>query len=193
MTATKKINFLSIEEFQTQFLDSRCQYHEGEVWQLQATTPTHNNFQGAFAEILRSQFHKKTGGTKPGGWWILPEAAVRYGTKNLFSHDLAGWQRSRVPQIPEDFPVLIRPDWVCEILSSNASNDLVKKKAVLHEFEVPFYWIVDPVLRILNVLEWSEKGYTSVLDVTEDFVGKIPPFGAVELNAFLLFGGDENV
>lgn len=191
MTTAKKINLMTIEEFQEQFLETRCQYHAGEVWQTQATTPTHNNFQGAFAEILRSLFHKKGGGKRPGGWWILPEAAVRYASTSLFSHDLAGWQRVRVPEIPKNFPIKERPDWVCEILSSNAANDLVKKKAVLHEHQVPFYWIVDPELKLINVLEWSEKGYVSILDVTEGFVGKIPPFDAVNLKANVLFGEED--
>ena len=191
MTVAKKLKPLTIEEFESQYSETRCQFHEGEVWDAQATTAEHNNFQGAFAEILRPLFHKKGGPGKPGGWWILPECAVRYLTRNYFIHDLAGWRRSRVPDIPKGIPVITRPDWVCEILSTNEANDLVKKKAVLHEHEVPFYWIVDPTEKVITVFEWSPKGYVSILDVTTGFEGKIPPFDAVTLKANVLFGEED--
>jgi hypothetical protein len=34
-------------------------------------------------------------------------------------------------------PVTVRPDWVCEILSTNRSNDLVVKMKILREAGVP--------------------------------------------------------
>ncbi len=71
--------------------------------------------------------------------------------------------------MPRKFPVDVRLDWVCETLSSNASNNRIKKKALLHEDEVPYYWIVDPDEKSINVLEWNKKGCVSILDVTERF------------------------
>ena len=68
---------------------------------------------------------------------------------------------------------------------------MVKKKAVLHEHEVPFYWIVDPTEKVITVFEWSPKGYVSILDVTPGFEGKIPPFDAVTLKANVLFGEED--
>ncbi len=188
MTAAKKLNTLSIEEFQTQYFGTKCQFHEGEVWQAQATTPDHSYLQSCFAAYLHQYFNKTGGPKQPGGWWILTEVAVRYSAKSLFSHDLAGWKRSRFPERMRRYPITERPDWVCEILSTNETNDLVKKKAVLHEHEVPFYWIADPSEKVITVFEWSPKGYVSILDVTEGFEGKIPPFDAMHLKANVLFG-----
>ena len=105
---------------------------------------------------------------------------------------MAGWRRARILEIPRKFPVDVRPDWVCEILSSNSPNDRIKKKAVLHEHEVPHYWIVDPGEKSINVLEWDEKGYVSILDVTEGFEANIPPFESVILKANILFGEEED-
>lgn len=51
--------------------------------------------------------------------------------------------------------------------------------------------IVDPTEKSINVLEWSEKGYVSILDVTAGFEGKIPPFDALTLKANVLFGEEE--
>ncbi len=192
MTTPQKPKLLTIEEFQEAYQGTRCQFHEGEVWQAQATTADHSDLMGAISEILRQLFHKRSGPQNPGGWWILPEVAVRYEMGSLFSHDLAGWRRSRVPERPSGFPVTVRPDWVCEILSTNSNNDRIVKKAVLHKCEVPFYWIVDPIERSIQIFEWCDKGYVSVLDVTAGFEGKIPPFDAVTLKANVLFGEEED-
>ena len=191
MNVAKKIEPMTIDHFIRNFEGTRCQFHEGEIWEAQATTFDHSELMGAISEVLRALFNKRGGPRKPGGWWIVPEVAVKYETGSLFSHDLAGWQRQRVPTRPTGFPVSFRPDWVCEILSSNSSNDRITKKAVLHKSEVPYYWIVDPLERSLNVLEWSGKGYISILDVTPGFVGKIPPFDAVDLSANALFGEED--
>lgn len=191
VSTAKKTSPLTIDEFETLDLAPRCEFHEGQVWNAQATTPAHNNLQGALSEVLRSLFHKKPGGSRPGGWWILPEAAVRYGTKSLFVQDLAGWRRTRVPEIPKEFPIRQRPDWVCEILSTNQANDRHTKRLVLHEQEVPFYWRVDPNERMIEVYEWDDKGYILSQSQNEAFVGRIPPFDATDLKASVLFGEED--
>ena len=182
---------MAIEEVQDQYLDTRCQFHEGEVWEGQATTPDHSYLQSSLAEAMRTLFNKTGGPKTPGGWWIFTEVAVRYSEKSLYSHDLAGWKRSRFPERTLRFPMTDRPDWVCEILSSNTANDLVKKRAVLHRNEVPYYWLVHPTEKIITVLKWTAEGYVSFMDVTEDFVGKIPPFDAIDLKANVLFGEED--
>jgi hypothetical protein len=30
---------------------------------------------------------------------------------------VAGWRRERMPEMPDDEPIRVVPDWVCEILS----------------------------------------------------------------------------
>lgn len=191
MPTAKKIDLITIEQFQKQYFDTGCQFHQGEVWEAQATTPDHSYLQGSLAEILRTQFNKTSGPQKPGGWWIFTEVAMRYADTSLFSHDLAGWRRARCVERPRRFPIVERPDWVCEILSTNTARDLVTKKAVLHKHEVPFYWIVHPTDKVITVLEWTQKGYTSILDVNEGFEGKIPPFDAINLKANVLFGEED--
>ena len=192
MPALKKLKPITIEEFIEQYEGTRCQFHDGEIWEAQATTPDHSDLMGAMSEVLRTLFHKRGGPKSPGGWWIFPEIAVRYSEGSLFSHDLAGWKRSKVPERPRKYPVTEKPDWVCEILSSNTANDLVKKKSVLHRHEVPYYWLAHPTERLITVLKWSPEGYVSIMDLTEDFIGKIPPFEGVELKANMLFGEEDD-
>ena len=109
-----------------------------------------------------SPFFQKVGGGGggPGGWWIGTEIHVVYpGRPNGFLHDLAGWRRDRHTQKPTEKKITARPDWVCEILSSNRTNDLIRKTRVLHEHRVKHYWTLDLREEILNVMRWVEGGY----------------------------------
>ncbi|MBX3193251.1 MAG: Uma2 family endonuclease [Labilithrix sp.] len=71
----------------------------------------------------------------------------------------AMWKHERTPERPRGRPIRIRPDWVCEILSSsNARNDLGIKPAAHHRTGVPHYWIVDPARETLTVYRSSSDG-----------------------------------
>jgi Uma2 family endonuclease len=183
---SKKINPITIEEFIKNYEGTRCQFHKGEVWEAHPTSPDHSHLQLYIGRLLANHFGK---GSEPnGGWWLFTEVAVKYGDNSLFSHDLAGWRRSRVSHRPKRYPVSERPDWVCEILSANSARDLITKKKILFENEVPYYWIVNPLENILSVFEWSPKSYLSILDIDLSFVGKIPPFDAIDIKLAVLFG-----
>jgi Uma2 family endonuclease len=116
---------------------------------------------------------------------------VRYGSRYLFYHDLAGWKKSALPERPKEYPVSQRPDWVCEILSQDRKHDEVVKKHILHTQKVPYYWIVDPVIETISVFEWNEKEYISILELNISYVGFIPPFWGREISMRSLFGEDE--
>ena len=53
MTALKKVSPVTIEEFIENFEGTRCQFHEGEVWEAQATTPDHSDLNGAQKDTFR--------------------------------------------------------------------------------------------------------------------------------------------
>jgi Uma2 family endonuclease len=134
-------------------------------------------------------------GDRPGGWWFLVEQLVRFGFGQTLRPDVAGWLRERLPEPPEDEDtvLLVRPDWVCEIVSpSNAGNDRVKKLRIYHQHEVPHYWIVDPRDESLTVLRWSPEGYTAVLVAQRGERVRPEPFGALELPVGVLFGDDDD-
>jgi hypothetical protein len=63
----------------------------------------------------------------------------------LSTSDVLGWRRERAPARPTGTPVSLRPDWVCEVVSSsNANDDTVKKLRLYRRVAVPHYWLVDP-------------------------------------------------
>jgi Uma2 family endonuclease len=120
-----------------------------------------------------AEIDQSTGGK---GWWIEVEPEVRFGER-LFDPDIAGWRVENVPELPEENPIDIRPDWVCEVLSpSTAVTDVRKKLPVYASEGVPFIWLVDPEIFLVQVFV-PEKGRASLLSTasTEE-TARLPPF-----------------
>lgn len=138
-------------------------------------------------------FNRRPGSRGPGGWWIFTEIHVGYPRGEIYCHDSAGWRRERVPERPTEWPVQVRPDWVCEILShKHERNDLVAKPRVLHAAEVSHYWILDPEERIQLVHRWSPDGYVVVQRATAGETVRAEPFDAIAMRIGVLFGDDED-
>lgn len=68
----------------------------------------------------------------------MTEVEVFFDSANTFRPDVAGWRRERMVEIPTEVPILIVPDWICEVLSTNKRNDLVRKKRVYHHLPIRF-------------------------------------------------------
>ena len=75
---------------------------------------------------------------------------------------------------------MVTPDWVCEILSKNRRNDLVKKKRTYHLHRVQHYWIVDPIEETLAVYRWQSDGYVEVLIAERGETVRAEPFDRIE-------------
>jgi Uma2 family endonuclease len=169
----------------------RAEVIAGEIHQKAAPSAEHGDAQGALATILRSRFHRRGGGGHPGGWWILTEVEIQLETHEVYVPDLGGWRRDRVPQRPTGRPVLLRPDWICEILSpSTARHDQVTKQRTFHRCGVGHYWIVDPEREVLVVQRWAADGYLVVLTAGKGETVRAEPFDAVELVVGELFGDE---
>ncbi len=154
-----------------------------------ATSGSHGGAQWALSAWL-APFGRRPGGRHPGGWWFATDTSIQFDAKNTLRPDVAGWRRDRVPVRPIDPVVLIRPDWVCEVLSTNRGADLIKKKRIYHRYEVAHYWIVDPVEQTLSVLRWGPDGYIEVQIGEWDEILHAEPFGVIPLQVKILFGDD---
>jgi Uma2 family endonuclease len=161
--------------------DARVELVAGEIVQ-KLITFKHGIAQLGLGDALGG-FRGKAGRRGPGGWWIGSEIDMQYERHELYRHDLAGWRRERVPEIPEERPVTIVPDWACEILSaSNASNDTVVKMRVLHRHEVRRYWILDPLEASLLVYRWAPGGYSLIATAMAGETVRAEAFDAIELS-----------
>jgi Uma2 family endonuclease len=113
------------------------------------------------------------GGT---GWWIEVEPEVRFGER-LFDPDLAGWRVERVPELPEENPIGIVPDWCCEVLSPSTAADDVKIKLPGYiAAGVPHVWIIDPVAHWVQVFGAAQGKPVLLTTVSDEAAASLPPF-----------------
>ena len=74
-------------------------------------------------------------------------------SREIVRPDAVGWRRERCPKRPTGIPVLVKPDWICEVVSpSNATDDTVKKLRLFQRLAIPHYWLVDPRDATLTVM-----------------------------------------
>lgn len=96
-------------------------------------------------------------------WWLLVEPDVVFSNHRVLVPDLAGWRRSRMPDLP-DGPVRLAPDWVCELLSpGHEGYDRRTKRDIYAHQRVPWLWLVGPEQRFVEVFElidgaWMVRG-----------------------------------
>jgi Uma2 family endonuclease len=171
--------------------DEHVEVIDGELVR-ETTSFAHGDAQSSLGGEIKSRFRGDGEGGAP-GWWIGTEVTVVYSPTRGFLHDVAGWRKDRVPLRPAGRKVTVRPDWVCEILSTNKRKDLVAKRNALHQAGVPHYWILDPDQLELTVLRHVAEGYLLVGSFFPGDVARLEPFDAVELDVTRLFGDIEQV
>ncbi|XXT14721.1 Uma2 family endonuclease [Sorangium sp. So ce429] len=169
-------------------------YHEiigGELVRKAIPSGEHGGTQAALTGVLFDPFNRRPGGRRPGGWWFLTEVEVELEPGEVYRPDVLGFRRERVPERPTGNPLRVRPDWVCEVLSStNARHDTVRKMRVYHRCEIPHYWILDPREETLAVHRWTREGYLTALLAERGERVRAEPFDAIELSVGVLFGDD---
>jgi Uma2 family endonuclease len=161
---------------------------DGALVEKEAASGRHGGAQVGLGAIL-DPFRRRPGGRHPGGWWFASEAEILFEQTQVFRPDLAGWRRERLAELPTEVPITVIPDWICEVLSTNKRNDLVRKKRVYHRHHVG-HWIVDPVDETLSVQRWSADGYLEVLIAERGEKVRAEPFDAIEFRVGVLFGDD---
>ena len=164
---------------------------DGDLVEKEAASGRHGSAQGRLFRRL-GPYDRRPGGRWPGGWWFATEVEILLADTQVFRPDIAGWRRERLAAPSAEVPVSVVPDWVCEILSTNKRNDLVKKKRAYHQHHVAHYWLVDPVEETLSVQRWHPDGYLEVLVADREARVRAEPFDAIELRVGVLFGDDDD-
>jgi Uma2 family endonuclease len=171
--------------------DGRFEIVGGDIVHKAVPSYEHSDAQAGCVAFLRTRFHHGGGGGGPGGWWIVSECEVQIEPHEIYRPDVVGWRRARVIERPRGRPIMVRPDWVCEILSqSNARTDLVDKLRVYARAAVPHYWIADPDEEVLTVYRHRGSTYEVALTAARGETVRAEPFESVELPVGVLFGDD---
>ena len=117
----------------------------------------------------------------PGGWVILDEPELRLGDE-IRAPDLAGWRLERYSE-PEDNPITLVPDWICEVLSpTTARSDRSEKMPLYAEHDVGHLWIVDPEMKTLEVYRREGTLWVVVASYGENDTVSPPPFDTAPLD-----------
>lgn len=135
---------------------------------------------------------RPNGPQRPGGWWILTEVTVELARHQIVRPDVAGWRRERMPERPAGYPLLLRPDWVCEVLTDSDAGrrDGLQKRRIYADHGVPHYWLLDTEREQLTVLRLENHGYVEVLHAGRADRVNAEPFQELLLQVGVLFGDD---
>jgi Uma2 family endonuclease len=162
----------------------------------------HGDTQAQISHFLRPYRQRRTGGGggggespgELGGWWLSQEVDMVIGDVGC-RPDVVGWRRdrhARVPQPDARGVVTERPDFLCEVLSaSTARYDQGEKRDAYFHAAVPYYWLVDPEIRTLTVLEWTPRGYLILRVAGPGETVRAAPFEGVEIPVDELFMDEE--
>jgi len=120
-------------------------------------------------------------GRAAGGYWTNRKSTLIRDTEVLVP-DLTGWRRERMPRLPRDHRFEVVPDWVCEILSpSTARTDRVVKMPIYARYGVSCLWLVDPLVRTLEVFALRDGRWTVIGLFQEQDLVTVEPFAEIAL------------
>jgi Uma2 family endonuclease len=192
MSASAKVTPATVADLLA--IPEEVRHHEivdGALVEKEAASGRHGRAQVRLSRRL-GPYDRRPGGRGPGGWWFATEVEIQLAETEVFRPDVAGWRLERLASPPDVVPIIVRPDWVCEILSTNKRNDLIKKKRSYHHHQVGHYWIVDPHEQTLAVYRRHSDGFVEVLIADRDERVRAEPFDAVEFRVAALFDDDDD-
>jgi Uma2 family endonuclease len=154
---------------------------DGELYVQPRPRARHARVEAAIVGSTHGPYDLGRGG--PGGWWILPEPGIELPGSPEFSPDVAGWRRERLPELPEDEPLRVAPDWVCEVLSPRTRGyDLIKKRPFYARSGVNWLWYVDVEAHTISVSQLRDGAWVEVAVHGDEQRVRLQPFPEVELD-----------
>lgn len=154
---------------------------DGELYVQPRPRARHSRIETIIAGATQGPYDLGRGG--PGGWWILLEPGIELPGSPEFSPDVAGWKRERLPDLPEDEPIRVAPDWICEVLSPRTRGyDLLKKRPYYARIGVSWLWYVDAEAQTITVSQLRNGEWVEVAVHGESERVSLQPFPQVELD-----------
>jgi len=157
--------------------------------------PRHAHASSALGAKLANPFGFGEGG--PGGWWILDEPELHFpdprpdqpGDIEAVVPDIAGWRRTRMPELPETAYFELAPDWICEVLSKSTEDvDRNEKLPIYAREGVAHAWLIDPIARTLEAYALGLDGRWSKPELHRGSARvRPPPFEALDLDLSALW------
>jgi Uma2 family endonuclease len=187
MTApAKKIDFDALyERYRALGEKVKAEIVGGEIRVSPRPRPRHTRAASVLGVRLGGSFNWDSD-DGPGGWVILDEPELRFGDE-IRCPDLAAWRLERYVE-PEDNPIELVPDWICEVLSpTTARIDRTEKMPLYAGHGVDFFWIVDPANQTLEVFRREGEVWVVASTHGAGDMAQPEPFGEVPLDVGALF------
>jgi Uma2 family endonuclease len=154
---------------------------EGVLYTMTRPRGRHQLTALAVGSDLRAPYGQGRGG--PGGWWILPESGIELPNTPEIAPDIAGWRRTRLPVLPDDAPICVVPDWVCEILSpTTRRHDLLVKKPYYATVGVGHHWLIDLAARTLTAYRLESGRWVELGVYGDERDARVEPFSEIALD-----------
>ena len=132
---------------------------EGELSVAKAPSLKHQEIIGNFATILNSYLWQNP----IGKIWITP--GVIFDEYNSAIPDLVFIAKNRIEQIAAGIHIVGTPDLAIEIMSPGSENvrrDQIVKRQTYARFGVKEYWIIEPLVEVVEITRLQEKVLASV-------------------------------
>ena len=132
---------------------------EGEISAAKAPALKHQELIGRFATIFNNYLDQNPIGRV----WITP--GVIFDELNAAIPDVVFVAKDRVPQIASGIHIVGAPDLAIEILSPGAENtrrDQVVKRQTYAKYGVKEYWIVDPIVELIEISRLQNSVLASI-------------------------------
>jgi len=132
----------------------RYELYDGEVYVVPAPIPRHQVVQDALAEELRGISRQH------GGFAVGSPIDIVFSDYDVMQPDIVYFGPARAHLVDLDHAIRHPPDLCVEILSpSTEATDRGRKLQMFARYEVPEYWIVDPVHETIEVYRLEVGGY----------------------------------
>ena len=119
----------------------------------------------------------------------MTEVEILLPSGQPYRPDLVGWRCDRMPELPDEFPVALRPDWICEIVSpSDPRRDTVIKYRDYARAGIPHYWLADLAERSLTTLRLANEHYLVDVEARMGDTVRAAPFELVDVALPFIFG-----
>lgn len=106
-------------------------------------------------------------------WRIMSDGHIELFPKTRVLPDCCGWKRPAddIGRNQTSSIIKRRPDWVCEVLSPSTFKDDVGGGSKFKNYEkarIPYYWIIDPEKRTIDVYQMIDNHYVSIAKIDKN-------------------------
>lgn len=132
---------------------------EGELSGAKAPSLNHQDIVGRFAIIFYNYLDRNPVGRV----WVGP--GVIFDEYNSTIPDLVFITKDRVPKVASGIHIVGAPDLAIEIMSPGSENvrrDQIVKRQTYARFGVKEYWVVEPIVEVIDISRLQENMLASV-------------------------------